>query len=72
MSRFYKNIDNANNNLVCGNVADELREQDMVEEPVGGFESKNLGNKGGACSLTLECQNLCNIVNYSGWGPWCK
>ena len=37
----------------------------------GGRESWDLGNDGGACSLSNECQKICGIVHYSQWGSWC-
>ncbi len=72
MNRFENKIDRTEKTLVCGNVADEIKEQSMAEEAVGGDNSQAKGNDGVACSLTNECQAICGIVNYSGWGPWCN
>ena len=56
----------------CGNAIDEIKMQEMNEDVAGGYDSNAYGNKGAACSVTLECQSVCNWVNWSGWGFWCK
>lgn len=71
MKRFNENFENANINLVCGDITEEIKEQDMTQDVVGGWDSPKLGNSGGVCSATLECMNVCNWVNWSGWGFWC-
>jgi len=72
MSRFENKLDRADMNLACGSVAEEIKAQNMTEEAVGGADSDGLGNNGKYCSLTHECQKICDIINYSGWGFWCK
>ena len=56
----------------CGNAIDEIKMQEMNEDVAGGYDSNAYGNKGAACSVTLECQSVCNWVNWSGWGFWCN
>ncbi|MFC0493286.1 Uncharacterised protein [Listeria grayi] len=40
----------------------EVEEQEIGEESGGAWwnVSKNLGNKGRICTLTKECQSMCN------------
>ena len=71
MTRFENKLDRADMNLACGNVAEEIEAQNMAEDAVGGDESWDLGDTGGACSLSNECQKICGIVHYSQWGSWC-
>lgn len=72
MSRFESKLYRADMNLACGNVAEEIEAQNMAEDAgAGGRESWDLGNDGGACSLSNECQKICGIVHYSQWGSWC-
>ena len=49
----------------CGTAADEIKEQNMNQDVAGGYDSAALGNQGKHCSLTLECQHICNWIS---WG----
>lgn len=71
MKKYHDPLENASIELACGSVAEEINDQKMVDEVVGGYDSPALGNEGSHCSVTLECQNICSWVNWSGWGFWC-
>lgn len=65
MSRFENKIERTEMDLACGNVAEELKGQDMADVANGAGASKQLGNNGGHCTLTNECQAICGMIGYS-------
>ena len=54
-------------NNPSGSVNEEIRLQEVEDDIAGGYDSAALGNKGRKCSLTVECQELCNWIS---WGSW--
>jgi len=52
-------------NNPAGNVLEEIAMQEVGDQVVGGYNSNALGNQGILCSITQECQHICN------WTLWC-
>ncbi|MBK1813751.1 plantaricin C family lantibiotic [Clostridium sp. YIM B02505] len=55
-------------NNPAGDLLVEIREQDFTDSVTGGYDSEGLGNQGKKCSLTRECQRLCNWISYGSGG----
>jgi hypothetical protein len=56
---------NAAFNNPAGNVLEEISMQEASDQVAGGYDSDALGNTGYFCSVTQECQHICN------WTLWC-
>ena len=55
-------------NNPAGNLLEEINEQDFSLNVSGGYDSEGLGTRGGHCSMTRECQRICNWVSYGSGG----
>lgn len=50
----------------AGSVMKEVLDQEVKDNISGGWDSAGLGNKGDACSLTVECMTICNWISWKG------
>lgn len=54
----------------AGDLLVEVTEQDFASNISGGYDSEGLGNQGKYCTLTRECQRICNWISWGSGGFW--
>lgn len=53
-----------------GDLLEEVLEQDFCLGAGTAYDSERLGNQGKRCSLTRECQRICNWISYGSGGAF--